>query len=60
MCHELDSVSPSTLGEPGSLYSGGQGVGGVTDTNTEKVLYLNVISQSKHQIYNAEENKEVG
>ena len=36
----------------------GQGVGGVTDTNTGSVD-LNVISQSEHQTYITEENKEV-
>jgi hypothetical protein len=32
----------------------------VTDTDTERVLYLNVISQSKHQTYSIEENKKLG
>jgi hypothetical protein len=44
----------------GSWYSGGQGVGGwQIDTNTRRVLDLNVISQGKHQTYRIEENKEV-
>jgi hypothetical protein len=30
-----------------------------SDTNTEGVLYLNVISQRKHQIINTETNREV-
>jgi hypothetical protein len=30
-----------------------------SDTNTEGVLYLNVISQSEHQIINTEANREV-
>ena len=45
-----DSIGPSTHGEPGSAYSGKQGVceKWQTDTDTERVLYLNVISQSEH------------
>jgi hypothetical protein len=31
----------------------------MTDTDTERVLYLNVISQSEHQTYITEEKKEV-
>lgn len=31
-----------------------------SDTNTEGVLYLNVISQRNHQIINIETNREVG
>jgi hypothetical protein len=30
-----------------------------TDIDTERVLYLNVMSQSEHQTYITEENKEV-
>jgi hypothetical protein len=56
--HGLDSIS--TLRESGFWYSGGQGVGGVTNRHEhQRVLNLSVMSQSEHQIYIAEENKEV-
>jgi hypothetical protein len=44
----------------GSQYSGGQGVGKMTNRHGHKgVLYLNVIPQGEHQTYITEENKEV-
>jgi hypothetical protein len=60
-CHGLDSVGPSTSGEPGLQCSGEQGVSWKwqTETDTERVLYLNVMSRSEHQTYITEENKEV-
>ena len=52
--------APQPEGESGSWYSGGQEVGRMTNnTDTERVLYLNVISQSEHQTYKTEENKEI-
>ena len=30
----------------------------MTDTDTQKMLYLNVISQNKHQSYNTKEKQE--
>ena len=54
--------APHPAGESGSWYEGGQAVGEKwqTDANTERMLYLNVISQSEHQIYLQKKTKKLG
>jgi hypothetical protein len=51
---------PQPTGKSGSLYSSGQGVSKMANRHSHKgELDLSVISQSEHQTYITEENKEV-
>jgi hypothetical protein len=64
----MDGLLWTGLNQPSSIYGRNRcpGIGGheadncQSDTNREGVLYLNVISQRKHQIINIETNREVG